>query len=319
MTATQDPFVMAADLERVLLADVMQIHARGLFADPEAIPVLAELALGTDGDPNDCAGEVERLLQDALAHLRRFDRFSGEQLRKGTAELLGIGDHKWTTQTDRFTNAAIELRYKNGESLRKSMHKQPDKMDKYVWKQYYELLVAQLITLANQGGFIYTGRFATPPASQRGPIPAERKLTDTEAIAAKVLASRIFDEMRSACEEGVERVAVTSKVPRCTILALIMFPGGGTISGKTEALFTSLISELAGDNQIRYDGMIELFDLGALRGLSFAQRRARARPNLSRNNDTKLKPYRSGEEEERIFKAIARKVAEKAIQHGLTE
>jgi len=321
MTAEQKPSAaLAASYEQGLLADVMQIHARGFFADPEAIPMLAEMALGTDGDPDDCASSVERLLQEALAGLHRFDRFSREQLRKGIAELLGIGDREWNTQADRFTNAAVELSYDSGESLRKSRRKQADKTYKHVWKQCFELLVAQLVVFANQRGFTYTGRFATVATSKPRSTPVERTLTDTEAIAAQVLAGRVFDELRSACESGIKQAVVAQKVPRCTILALLLFPDGGTILEKTEALFTSVISDLADNDQDRYAGMVELFDLGSLRGLTFSQRRARGHQYLKRDdNNTKLKTYRFGEEEERIFKAMARKLAEKAVRHGLAD
>ncbi len=171
-TAQNDDY--AINLAAALKADLMRIHSEGgtLLGDPEAIPILAELALAPARDPVECAEAVEQLLHTSLGRLRRFDRFSSHQLRLGLAELLGIGEKPWKTQADRFDNAAAELSYASGDSLRKTRRKKDD--TRWLWEALLDLLATQLLELATAAGFSPTGRFGDGGQAGAQPFDASR-------------------------------------------------------------------------------------------------------------------------------------------------
>lgn len=241
-TLEQDSaLVTDSDFRRALLREVRRIYADdpSVLADPEATPILAELALRNSGAQDDSRQAIEELLlHNALVDLRRFDRFSGRELQRAIAELLGIGEKNWANQADRFDNAANELRsYKTGESLRKTKRVQQGSGGKYVWEIFLELLVVQLVILARNAGLI------APPLPAH--TPSLRDSRPSSTCPGKRVNGALASEVRAVLINGTKHAIKHDGLSLLTKTADATYGPPGSARDRVEALLTWAIASLA--------------------------------------------------------------------------
>jgi hypothetical protein len=268
-----------------------------------------------DDAPDTCGLRVEQLLLDALKHLRQFDRFPRGQLRAGLAELLGIGERSWKNANERFDNAAIEMGYASGESLRQTQRKVAGRL---IWEECLAQLAEQLVALANEARFTYTGKFAQPVVSSRpiGLGDVRRTPTDDYDSTAQALALLILAELQAAFTYGVELSVSTDRLPTITLIAAAAFPDDGAILQQVEALLRWAIDDREPD-EMRRTGIIELLEIGKLRGLELNPRRDRAAPFFGYKAGFNFNWYGPGVELP-IFNVLKEALIDLAIDVGVT-
>jgi hypothetical protein len=285
-----------ADLRADLFNEVDRIvrSSPEVLANAELIPILAELALGPDGDPDMCREFVTGTLQSALKGIDGFGKLSGRELAKAIAELLGIGEKAWDNQNDRFDNAANELwTYTNGQSLRRTRRKHGDKTE-LIYKIFLGLLVAELVTWAEEINFLPAGRFVrknllgahvssqTPHTSAPKNL---RTITATTLPRQKPLdiarlhrrVEYLAYELRRLLRGGFDGLGYRAEgFVLLNELATIVYPTGGKLLAKEklEALLTWAINNRPRRNDFRGEIasreqeaiIIELIGMGKTRG-----------------------------------------------------
>lgn len=301
--------------------------AHGLtIADAEAIPALAELALGVAGDADDCVAAVEHLLlDDAFDRLARYKRFTRQQLKEGLAELLGIRNGGWSNQGDRFDNAAKALTgYTDGESFRHTKY-MVDGIKKPVWLVFLEMAVAQLVSIASETHFSYSRRFV--PVSLQQPKRdriTKRNLTPDEQIKAQMFIGPLLQELRRTCDETCRSAVEGGHLPMLVRLAEVVAPqksrsifshGSLSVQG-VEHLLQWAVYYFEPHDRDRRQAIFCLLGVKGHYWQSFESRRRIAEEYLIRIH-TGPRKYRRGEQELRIFTAIARLLAELFVQEGI--
>jgi hypothetical protein len=317
-----------ADFGSSLASDVTYIYREGFHPriGASSIPVLAELAEASSRLPYDGADDYYRQAVEALFR-RAISRLPTE-VRAGVISLLGIDHQEALGVGVRLDEAAEPLGFKSGDSLRHS-----NRRGGYVQALLADV-VDELISLASDIGFSDTGRFAPPSPSPTvadiatdlptvvvpPPVPvAPIKLASVDDPDIRRLFDTIVDELRTACEKGVAHALGANQLPKLSLLAVAtMLSDDTTLLQRTESLLLWGIYEFEADG-LRLEGMIELFDLGPVRGQSFAeQRRHNAHDRLRQKPAGEHRRiYDAAIEEDFIFRALARLFTTTAVQHGI--
>lgn len=315
----------AVGLEQTVLIELLHIHASGLKSrsNPSTTPFIAELALGEDGDTAAYSDAVEDLLHAALAQLSEFDRFSSHSLRKGISELLGIGTKSWQSQADRFDNAAIELEYRNGNSLRKTGRKRMPGRERYIWHECLERLAAQIVAIATDRGFVYQGRFRDRYPEREPQVIVKQTLskpTNDELGWFKFLAG---DELRLVFTDGLATAYRDGLIPRLVRLAVSVVDGGDTELQQLEALVLWALEQSNDDplwdlidiphGVTRLQGLTDLLGLGAEHYSSFAERERRAVDHWYPNNEARRRKG-VGHSSVLIIEALSKPLADLTVR-----
>jgi hypothetical protein len=122
--------------------------------------------------------------------------------------------------------------YSNGESLRKSIRTKPDGQKHQVCLILYELLVDQLVALANDAGFTPTGRFMSLTTSLQL-LPSRGS-----AVALRHQVGIVAQELHVIFSYGGGPAVRRRNAPCIVALATALYTQGGTALEKVEALFT---------------------------------------------------------------------------------
>ncbi len=191
-------------------------------------------------------------------------------------------------------------------------------------KELLEKFASHLVRLAAERPPSADGQTTQQPQppvmakSQRPTVPVHKNKPVDGAVP-KAIVSVMAEEVREVCSEGLTRAITKKRLPLLTRLAETVIPGNGTIPQKTDELLTRVIREVEQSTVVQM-GIMELLELGGLRNMSLSERRQRSRSNLvfaeNPRHDSRFKPHRQKEKEERIFKALAKPLAALAIQHG---
>jgi hypothetical protein len=335
------------ELRAALLVEVDQIVSYGpdVLSNPELIPILAELTLGSDGDPELCREMVRGTLLNALNSIDGFGTLSRQELAKAIPELLGIGKKAWKNQEDRFENAASELHtYKNGESLRRSRRKREGET-KFVYTILLELLIAPLLDWATETKFSATGAF-------QGHSPELKPTTQTSAVqiyraivylAEIELPNVLFsDGLYAPVEKGLHLIleggmtpdeaqetfswASTRPCPTLIALAETTYPYDVATRTKVEALLTWAIGTAYDGRDSAYytkqqqvAAVMEIVGLGKLRGGPLPDRLRRAEHMFEGDFGRRLSEVWLGEGERDLQRIIAYKLAPPLCELGLAE
>jgi hypothetical protein len=277
------------DFSTELLRDVRKLASfPSILSNRLAIPALAGLALALERDSTTCKKAVVATLHKALGRVTGFeDKLSGQEVSNALAELLGIGHGKWKNQPDRFDNAAEELStYTSGQSFRKTRREtEPGKFTN-VWEIFLELLVAELVGLANEIGLVSAGRHIHNVQSG---IP---RMTVTDRVDTWAATGYIHHyELFQLYFRGLDpfrRISNTGRLPdilpTLITLSATVYPSGGTELEKLEALLSWAISSYHettatnGGNRGSIQALYECFEIGRDRGLSLSMRMDRALP-----------------------------------------
>jgi hypothetical protein len=224
------PADAADEFVAALLRDVKKLvtHGPAILSNPTAIPDLAELAFALEGASTTCRRAVVVTLNRALGRLTGFeDNLSGQEVAHALTELMGIGHGEWANQPDRFDNAADALwKYKSGASFRRTKRKdETTGKEKEVWKIFLDLLVAELVSSAEQNQYMATGRFRRT-----------HKKDARELEAARALINELAEELAALIYDGYEIGNAVSD------LACVIYPAECEEDDKIEALFTWAIN-----------------------------------------------------------------------------
>ncbi len=213
--------LLATSLGAVLYQEVAELYEYGFpaRADSHELPAISELAEAVF-DATESAESVEALLRHSVAtiaptlqrHFRRRSVSRGK-LVHGLEELLGLTDDLDQKLEARRERAGSSFGYPNGnDGLRKATRKvngSEVKLDQIL----REALVTELVTVAADHGFNYTGRYMLPKLNPRARTDDQTFLPTYLALIASLNVGDADEQVKSMVEHVQEEVWPTQWNP----------------------------------------------------------------------------------------------------------
>ena len=271
----------ADGFEAALFEDVRRIFKDGLPLQTSAasMAALAEMAEAVSTTKNDGkAGYYSAVIAAALC--LAIDRFDDETRRDGLTAFFGFDADPGETMEQRLAKACPMLAYKvnggtyrNGPSLGRVKRKVGTEY-RLVTDIIIDDVTQQLVALAAEHGFVYSGRFATVDGDQASTAPVGEVRTptqpsmDIDAMVSKhPLSTAFFAELQKLASEGFEATAASNSLPTLAALA--------QDNGSLEEMLTWAIEQASDDHNWR-QGTRHFLGLGDIRGLPLPRRREQA-------------------------------------------
>ncbi len=296
-----DPAVLTAELVALRRYGVR----RGLGKVSTAVLEAAAWYLSDDlAEP--VADQIMSALKMAAKHM-------GKDNELAVATIMDFGPTKKRNLDQRRKEVARQLQ------------REQKTLENTIERELLESLANHLVRLATERPPPANGqttRQSQPPAMpkpQRPTVPTHKN-KQVDGAVPKAIVNVMTEEVREVCNEGLTGAVTKKRLPLLTRLAETAIPGDETTLQKTDGLLMQVINEVEKSTVVQM-GLVVLLELGGLRHQSLRERRQLSRLNLyfteDQQHDLRSKPHRPKEKEERILKALAKRLGALAILHGI--